>query len=475
MSVGKEAQTATTSPIPDKLDPQAWKIIAVVILAPFMTQMDSTVVNVSLSSITQDLHSSIATAQWIISGYLLALALMLPINGWLVDRIGAKRLYLFCFSAFTLTSFLCGGAHSMNELICARVAQGMAGGLLAPLSQLMAARVAGNQMVKVIGIASIPILLAPLFGPILAGAILKYASWHWLFYINLPIGILAIILAVYIIPHDETLIRKRPFDFVGFLMISPALVFLLYGFEAASHHRPEGVWVLAVGVVLLATFIRYERQMASRALIDIELFKNPAFSIAAVTQFLSNGIMYAGQFLVPLYLINECGLNGTQVGWVLSAMGIGMFCIYPFVGQLTNRFGIRAVASGGVVINFLGTLPFLWMAFYGLSMPLAIVALFVRGFGQGATGVPSVAAAYASVPKEKLSFATTAINIVQRLGGPIMTTALAVVVSTSAEKSTTSSAHSFFIPFVVLIGFQLLVIGSTSRLPVRIHKDTIPA
>ncbi|MDD5361955.1 MAG: DHA2 family efflux MFS transporter permease subunit [Ignavibacteria bacterium] len=474
MSLEKESQIAATPPKSEKLDSNAWKVIAVVILAPFMTQMDSTVVNVSLSSITQDLHSTIAIAQWVISGYLLALALMLPINGWLVDRIGAKRLYLFCFSAFTLTSFLCGSAHSINELICARVAQGMAGGLLAPLSQLMAARVAGKQMVKVLGIASIPILLAPLFGPILAGTILKYASWHWLFYINLPIGIIAIILAVYFIPHDKTLIRKRPFDLAGFLMISPALVCLLYGFEAVSHNRSEGIWVLALGVVLSGAFIRYELRIATRALIDIGLFKNKDFSIAAVTQFLSNGIMYAGQFIVPLYLINECGLNGSQTGWILSSMGIGMLCIYPFAGQLTDRFGVRAVASGGVVLNFLGTLPFLWMAYNGFSMPLAIASLFVRGFGQGGTGVPSVAAAYASVPKEKLSFATTAINIVQRLGGPIMTTALAVFISTSGENRADSGSHSFIIPFIALIGFQLLVIWFTSRLPIRIHKDTIP-
>src|SRR5580692_6215223 len=148
MSAENAAQIAATSPMSEKLDTQAWKVIAVVILAPVMTQMDSTVVNVSLSAITQELHSSIATAQWIISGYLLALALMLPLNGWLVDRLGAKRLYLGCFSMFTLASLLCGTARTMEELIWARVIQGMAGGLLAPMSQMMIARFAGRQMAR---------------------------------------------------------------------------------------------------------------------------------------------------------------------------------------------------------------------------------------------------------------------------------------------------------------------------------------
>jgi EmrB/QacA subfamily drug resistance transporter len=462
-----------------KLDAAAWKIIGVVILAPFMTQMDSTVVNVSLSAITQDLHSTIESAQWIISAYLLALALMLPITGWVVDRVGAKRLYLFCFFSFTLASFMCGAAHTMNQLIAARIFQGIAGGLLAPLTQLMMVRVAGKQMVKVIGIAAAPILLAPLLGPMLAGAILKYASWPWLFYINLPVGVIAIVLAMYYIPHDESLIQKRPFDMNGFLMISPALVLFLYGFEATSHHKPEGPWVFATSIVLVIAFLRYAKKMGTHALIDIGLFKNSIFSTAAVTQFMANGIMYAGQFLIPLYLLSAVHLNETETGYILSAMGVGMFCIYPFVGNLTDKFGIRQVASTGVVINFLGTVPFLWMAFAGYSMPLAIIGLFLRGFGQGSTAIPSIAAAYASVPKEKLSFATTAINIVQRLGGPVMTTALAIVVSLSADQghaaSTTSSsaasAAAFVAPFSVLIFFQLIVFAATCKLPVRVQHQ----
>jgi MFS family permease len=139
------------------------------------------------------------------------------------------------------------------------------------------------------------------------------------------------------------------------------------------------------------------------------------------------------------------------------------------MGYLTDRFGCRAVASGGVFLNFLGTLPFLWMAFSGFSMESALIGLFVRGMGQGATGIPSIAAAYASVPREKLSLATMAVNIVQRLGGPTITTIIAITVSLSANVSP-ASAHSFLVPFAALIMLQLLVLVSASRLPVRIHQ-----
>lgn len=437
------------------MTPQARKILLVVVLAPFMTQLDTTIVNVSLSTIRQDLHAPISTASWIISAYLLALALMLPLNAWLVDRFGVKKLYLFCFATFTLASVLCGAAPTINYLIAARVLQGMAGGLLAPLAQLMIARIAGKQMARYVGYVSAPIMLAPLFGPPLAGAILKQASWPWLFYVNLPIGVLGIVLAAMIIPSDHSLIKKRPFDLAGFLTLSPGLACFLYGFE-----RP---WFLLIGIILLAWFLWIARQKKERALIDIELFKNRTFTIASMTQFLSNGIGYCGQFLVPLYMISGAGLSPMDAGWVMSAMGVGLICVYPLMGRLTDWLGGRAVSTIGVAVNVSATLPFLWMAAYGFNKPVAVVCLLLRGMGHGATGIPSLAAAYASVPHEKLSFATTSVNIVQRLGGPVLTTGLSVVVAYSMP------SHSFVAPFITLIFFQLLILGTAIQLPKRIH------
>jgi MFS family permease len=313
----------------------------------------------------------------------------------------------------------------------------------------------------------VPILLAPLAGPILAGTILKYLGWPWLFYINLPVGILAVVLAAWILPRDKSATQKRPFDLTGFLMISPGLVCLLYGLEQLSH---GDIRVLVLGLVLLGVFLRHAHRKKSKALIDIELFKIRDFSIAATTQSLAVGIIYGGQFLIPLFLVTGCSLTATQTGWILGSMGVGMLCVYPCIGYLTDRFGCRAVASGGVLLNFLGTLPFLWMAFGGFSMVPALIGLFVRGMGQGATGIPSIAAAYAAVPREKLSLATMAVNIVQRLGGPTITTVIAITVSLSANV-TSASAHAFLIPFAALIMLQLLVLAAASRLPVRIHQE----
>ena len=214
----------------ERLDSRVWKIVFVAVLGSFLAQLDATIVNVSLSSLAVDLLTSLSVIQWVTSGYLLALALMLPLNGWLVERIGVKRLYLTCFFGFTLTSALCALSWSPTSLIGFRVLQGISGGLMAPMTQLMLARVAGKHLVRVVGYAAVPVLLGPMLGPVIAGAILQYGTWRWLFLIQLPIGILAILFAVLFLPEDDDVkVAARQLDLLGFLLLSPGLVLFLYG------------------------------------------------------------------------------------------------------------------------------------------------------------------------------------------------------------------------------------------------------
>ena len=462
---------------PDSL---VWKVSAVAVIGPFLTQMDSTVVNVSLTAIRQNLHASLVSAQWIISGYLLALALMLPLNGWLVDRIGAKKLYLYCFSAFTITSLLCGAAHTMNQLIVIRVLQGMAGGLLAPMAQMMIARVAGRNMARVMGYTAMPILIAPILGPVLAGEILKRLDWPWLFYVNLPIGLCGVIFAAMLLPPDQDAAQKRSFDVLGYLLIAPGLVSLLYGLPRLQHG--DGIAALLAGAALLVCYARYASHKGDAALIDLRLFKGRIFSASASVQFLSNGVMYARQFLVPLYLITACALSPDQTGRMLAALGVGMMFSFPMIGALTDRFGCRAVSGTGTLLTLLGMLPFVAMILTSFSPALAIVGLFVSGVGQGMINIPSISAAYASVSKERLPMANTALNIVQRLGGPLVTAALALVISAShadvsqAQPAThlAASPLSFMPAFILLIAIQAIASLSARRLPRSIHREDAP-
>jgi EmrB/QacA subfamily drug resistance transporter len=462
-----------SKPISDKerLDPRIWKIIGVAVVGSFLSQLDATVVNVSLSSLAAELHTSLPVIQWVTSGYLLALALMLPLNGWLVERIGAKRLYLICFSGFTLASALCALSWSAGSLIGFRVLQGISGGLMAPMAQLMLTRVvAGKHMARVFGYAAIPILLGPLLGPVIAGAILQHATWQWLFLINLPVGIIAVILAFLFLPDDgqETL-PARGFDLIGFLLLSPSLVLFLYG----SDHLMEnpGVIALLLSIVLLVAFIRKAWQDRERALIDLRLFRSRTFSASAITQFTTNGLAFAGQMLIPVYLVRAVGESPSVTGWLMAPLGLGMMCTYPWLGTLTQRFGIRATSAGGASVAFLGTLPFLYLSSHPFNLPILVGTLFLRGVGIGAVGVPSISAAYASVSKQQLPMATTSLNIVQRLGGPTLTTLCATVLGWQlAIHSPDGIGNAFTSSFVLLCSLHALLIVAAMRLPLSLEK-----
>jgi MFS family permease len=209
---------------------------------------------------------------------------------------------------------------SIEGLILARVIQGIAGGLLTPMAQMMLARAAGRHLSRVIGYIAMPILIAPLLGPVVAGLILKHAGWPWLFYMNLPFDVLAVLLAMLLLPDEETPGVSHPFDFSGFVLLSPGIAGVLYGLDHAAQRG--GRLFLILGVILIGSFIRHAIRKGEAALIDLQLFANRLFSIGTATQFFSNGANYAGQMLVPLFLITARGMSPAKAGWMLASMGI---------------------------------------------------------------------------------------------------------------------------------------------------------
>jgi len=450
----------------DRLDPAIWKIAAVAIMGSLLAQLDATIVNVSLSSLAVELHSSLETIQWVTSGYLLALALMLPLSGWLVDRIGAKAVYLWCFTAFTLASALCGFSGSAETLIACRVLQGMCGGLLAPMTQLMMARAAGSHMARVMGISAVPILIAPILGPVLAGAILQHASWRWLFLVNLPVGVVAIVLAILLLPGDRAQTRPRELDLAGLALLSPGLVLFLYGSDKLS--SPLGIGAFVLGIAFILLFLRLAKIKGDRALIDLKLFQGKVFPVSALNQFLTNGIAFTGQMLIPYFLVRGSGLTPSQAGWDMAPLGLGMMCSFPFMGTLTSRFGIKRLSVTGALLGLIFTLPLIYLAIHGPVPGLLAVSLFFRGAGMGMVGVPSISAAYASVRKEELPMATTTLNIVQRIGGPTSTTICATFLAWRLKDTAPSGA--FAAAFALLCLLHGFVFLSALRLPLSIER-----
>ena len=448
----------------ESVDRKVWTIAAACTCGPLMSGLDSTMVNVSLDAIGRDFAVPLGVIQWVTSGYLLALALALPLCGWLVDRIGARRVFLGCFAGFVLCSALCGLAGSAQVLIACRVLQGIAGGLLAPMMQMMMARHAGRHMARVIGIAAMPVMVGQMFGPSLGGLILTWLDWHYIFLVNVPVGLLAFVYAWTVLPADEGA-NPRRLDLIGFAMISPGLALLLQGMVSLAHGDAEAPYSLAASVLLLAGYARHALRKPATALIDLRLFRGRTFRAAAATQFLSNAINFGGQLLMPLYFLKVRDLSPGMTGLLLAPMGLGVFFALPIMGRLSERFGARAISGTGAMLAMLGTLPF---ALAGPDTPVAWLSLawLLRGFGGGSITIPSAAAAYASVPREALGHAATAINICQRFGGPAGTTGLAICLQ-YALSGTDIPATAYTATFWVLAGLAGAALIAASQLPGR--------
>jgi EmrB/QacA subfamily drug resistance transporter len=455
----------------DRVDRRIWIIAAACSCGPLMSGLDSTMVNVSLDTIGRTFQAPLGTVQWITSGYLLALALALPLSAWLIDRVGARRIFLGCFAGFVGCSMLCGLAQSVTQLIACRVLQGIAGGLLAPMMQMMMARHAGRHMARVIGVAAMPVMIGQMLGPSLGGLILTYLSWHWTFFVNVPVGIVAIAFAWTVLPPDTETSARR-LDLLGFAMISPGLALLLQGLVSLAHGNPEAPFSLAVSAALLAAFTWHALRRPATALIDLRLFRARTFRAAAATQFLSNAINFGGQLLMPLYFLKLRGLPPSLTGLLLVPMGLGVFFALPIMGRLSERFGARAISGTGAALSLLGTIPF---ALAGADTPLSVlcVALLIRGFGGGSITIPSAAAAYASVPRESLGHATTAINICQRFGGPTGTTGLAICLQFALTRYE-APAQAYSAAFWVLAGVAAAAMLAASRLPGRPRARQAP-
>lgn len=240
---------------PEKLDGALLKIAGVVVLGAIMSILDVTVVSVALRTFTDVFETTYANAAWTMTGYTLALATVIPLTGWAADRFGTKRLYITALVLFVLGSVLCSFAWDITSLIVFRVLQGLGGGMLMPLGMTIMTRAAGPERIgRVMAVLGVPMLIGPIAGPILGGWLIEAASWHWIFLINLPIGILALIAAVLIFPKDNPT-PSESFDFRGMLMLSPGLALFLYG--ASSVVETETVLAVKVLVPVIIGLVSF--------------------------------------------------------------------------------------------------------------------------------------------------------------------------------------------------------------------------
>jgi EmrB/QacA subfamily drug resistance transporter len=425
---------STTAPMhspaaSDRIEPHVWKIAGVVILGMIMSILDTTIVNVALPTLSRELHSSISQIQWVVTGYILSLAAVIPVTGWAARRFGAKRVYMVSLVLFTGGSVLCAAAASTTTLVLFRVLQGVGGGMIMPLGQLIMAQVAGpKRMGRVMGIVAMPAMLAPILGPAVGGAILQNFNWSWIFLVNLPIGVIAFVLGWRMLPQTDSGNAGR-LDVTGLGLLSSGAVAVVYGLSElgsnSSLTAPSVVWPTLAGLALVGVFCWHALRV-ERPLLDVRLYANRVFAAASLTTFGLGAALFGAMILVPLYYQDVRHESVILTGLLTGPQGLGMLFVMPLAGRFSDRFGGGRVALAGVSILCLGTLP---LAFIGTGTSVLEISLVLvlRGVGIGFSFMPAMTAAFASLRPEQLSDATPQLNVVQRVGGAIGVAVLAVV------------------------------------------------
>ena len=410
------------------LDPQLKRLALVVVLGSIMSILDTTIVNVAIPTLAKDFRAPLSTVQWVSTGYLLALAMTIPLTGWAVERFGAKRMWIMSLGLFLVGSALSGAAWSIQSLIVFRVLQGIGGGMIMPIGQSIMATAAGPQrMGRVMSLLGVPMLLGPVLGPVIGGLILDSVSWRWIFYVNIPIGIVAIALAVRILPGHEKTDRLFKLDTLGFCLLSPGLGLFVYGLSQAGQGSATSVFVpAALGLALVAAFVLHALRTRITPLIDVLLFKDRQFAAAAVTTFCFGAALFGGMFLLPIYYQVVRGQTPLTAGLLMAPQGIGAALVMPLAGKLTDRYGAGRVVPAGLVVAVVGTVVYTQLSAH-TSFAVLGLSLFVRGIGFGFVMMPAISAAYQTLAPVQVPRASTAINIVQRVGGSIGTALVAVV------------------------------------------------
>jgi EmrB/QacA subfamily drug resistance transporter len=432
----------------------------VVACAMFMQQLDSTVIATALPTIAHSLGESPLRLNVAITCYLLSLAVFIPISGWTADRFGARRVFSLAIVVFTLGSIACGVSTTLPELVGARILQGMGGALMVPVGRLVLLRtVPKTELVSAMSFVSVPALIGPVMGPPLGGLIVTYASWRWIFFINIPVGVLGIVL-VNLLVGDLKETGRRPLDRSGFVLTGIGLATLAFGFENVGRGALPSVAVfalLAVGAICLTLYVRHARRV-EYPIIDLALFDIPTYTAASIGGFLFRMGLGALPFLLPLMLQVGFGLSALNSGLLTFASAAGAMLMKTSAVKILRAFGFRRVLVGDAIISA----GFLFG--YSLFRPdtphiVIFVALLIGGFFRSLQMTSINTLGYADVPANMLSRATSLSSMAQQLSqtAGIATAALLLhTVLVLRGGGTALSAPDFYPVFIAVAMISLL-------------------
>jgi EmrB/QacA subfamily drug resistance transporter len=403
--------------------------LTIVCLGSFMSAVDATVTNVALNTLERNLHASVASVQWVITAYLLTVAGVIPVSGWASRRFGARQVYVWSLALFGVSSALCGLAGSLQMLVACRLLQGVAGGMLVPLGQLIAAEVAGpSRMGKMVSRIWMFSSMGSMLGPTLGGTLVQGLGWRWIFMINVPISLLATVAALYLLPQTPSRPAGR-LDIGGLLRLSigvPAMVFALTQAEqTGSLLAPSASIPLLTGIALVADFVRHSLR-SPRPLLDLRLCARPTFSAGLIAIFFVDIAWFGVLVLLPLSFQQLRHASPLSAGLLMAPQGLGTAVGMWLCGRLDDGPLARRLGAVGAAMLVLTTML---VAGFGSQMPVLPVCLtlLVAGFAAGLSWVPATAASYVGLARHEISHGSPLVTVTMRLGASFGTAIAAII------------------------------------------------
>ena len=402
----------------------------VIALGSAASILSSTVVIVAVPDLQATFHASITDVQWILTAYLLGLAAVIPVSGYVSDRFGTKRVYLVTLVAFTIASGLCGLAWNLQSEIAFRVIQGLAGGMVMPVGMTIIMRIAApEQRGRMMSILGVPLMLAPALGPTVGGWLIQVFDWRWVFWVNLPAGLLALLLGFLFLEAGRMPWVERTIDWVGLFLATPGVALVIYGLTQAAGSG-WGSWQALVpllgGLLLVAGFVSWELRQ-EHPLLDMRVFGDAGFAASMVVGVIMASALFGAVFLIPVFMQEVQGKDTLQAGLLLAPQGLAAAAAMTVSGSLSDRFGARPVVFGGVIALIAATL-----LLTGLTPATDnwtwIVITSARGLGMGFAMMPNFAAAYVTLAPEAIARATAVSNTLQRISSSFGIAVLATIV-----------------------------------------------
>ncbi len=420
--------------------PYKWVVASIFVVGLFMDIMDTTIVNVALPTLAKEFNTGEASIEWVILGYLLSLAVFIPASGWVGDRFGTKKTFLFALFVFTTASALCGLATSLNELIAFRVLQGVGGGMLTPVGTAMLFRAFPPvERAKASTILIIPTVLAPAVGPIIGGYLVTSVSWRWIFYVNLPMGVLGLLIGFLLLKeHKEE--TAGAFDLPGFVLSGAGLALVLF----ALSEGPERGWTsplvwgsAVVGLAMFTALVLVELRVP-HPMLALRLYRDRMFRNANFIMSLTYGSFAGALFLLPLFLQTFRGLSAFESGLTTFPQAVGVMISSQLVGRLYHRIGPRRLMTFGLTGVAIVSLAFVFVDLHTSLWSIRGI-MFLRGLFMAFSFVPLQAATYANIAPTDTGRAS-AIHTTQRQVAAALGVATLATVWVSTTNSFMSSA-----------------------------------